>query len=274
MNGDKPLQPWLPVYGVTVRVYYDPARKPHANGSVLTPAAGSTIGPSAKLTAKARSAAGILRVDFLGRYLDVSYEGDGVYDRWHGHLFHGQLTHHLGSTEAGGAVTWDTSWVPDQPRAMELAALVTDRAGVVAMTPSVGGLVLSRPGIAVELCRPLDVPRSFTACQYGTWIVPGVRTQKFRVEGDLARMIDARYAIASWGDFASGHGYALNGVPLEDKPAGENWLYDFSVLPIRPLSALRAGENTFSTVVGEGRLSDVYMPGVQVLVRYRKGSDE
>jgi hypothetical protein len=155
---------------------------------------------------------------------------------------------------------------------MEVAARITDETGLVSVTEAVGGLTLVRPGLSVELCRPIDVPRSFTGCQYGTWIVPGVRTQKFRVEGDLTRMIDARYVIASWGDFAGCHGYTVNGVPLEDKPAGDNWLYNLSAPPIRPLAVLRAGENTFSTVVGPGRVPDIYMPGVQVLIRYRTGA--
>ena len=48
-------------------------------------------------------------------FRDVGYEGNGVTDQWHGHLFHGRLTHHLGSTTPDGRVAWDTSWVPDQP---------------------------------------------------------------------------------------------------------------------------------------------------------------
>jgi len=83
-------------------------------------------------------------------------------------------------------------------------------------------------------------------------------------------MLDARYAMASWGDLANCPGYTMNGVLLEDKPAGENWQYNWSVPPIRPLSALRAGENTFATVIAPGRMPDVYMPGAQVLVRYRE----
>jgi hypothetical protein len=272
-NGNQPLVPWCPVYGVTVRVYYDPARKPHPAGKMLTPVAQSAIGLSAELTASAKSDIGEIRqIDFIGRYEDTSYEGDGVYHQWHDHLFHGQITHHLGSTTRPDAkVTWDTSWVPDQPGPMEIAARITDSTGMIYMTEAVGGLKLVRPGLSVELCKPFDVPRSFTGCQYGEWVIPGIRTEKFTIKGDLSRILDARYVIASWGGLKLCHGYKINDVLLEEKPAGDDWFYNLSTPPIRPLTVLKAGENTFSTVVGDGRVPDIYMPGVQILIQYRTG---
>jgi len=273
-NGNQPLVPWCPLYGLTVRVYYDPARKPHPTGKVLTPAPQSTVGLSVNLTASAKSDNGAIRqIDFIGRYEDVNHEGDGIYDQWHGHLFHGKITHHLGSTtQPEGMVTWDTSWVPDQPGPMEIAARITDVTGLIYMTEPVGGLKLVRPGLSVELCKPVDVPRSFTGCQYGEWVIPGVRSQKFTVKGDLSKILDARYAIASWGNQKECPGYTINGVLLQDKPAGADYYYNLSMPPIRPLTALKAGENTFSTVVAKGRMPDIYMPGVQVLIRYHTGN--
>ncbi len=90
-------------------------------------------------------------------------------------------------------------------------------------------------------------------------------------KGDLFKILDARYAIASWGGLKLCHGYQINGVLLEDKPAGADWLYNLSTPPVRPLAALKSGENIFSTVVGPGRVPDIYLPGVQVLIRYRTG---
>ncbi len=272
LNGKEPLKPWAPVCGVTMRVYYDPARKPHPTGKVLTPVAQSTIGLFAELEASANSATSEIRqIDFIGRYEDINYEGDSVY-QWHYHLFQGRIMHHLGSTtQPGGKVTWDTSWVPDQPGPMEIDARITDSTGMIYMTEAVGGLKLVRPALSVELCKPFDVPRSFTGCQYGTWVIPGVRTEKFTIKSDLMRAIDARYVIASWGRLKECHGYKINDVLLEDKPTGPDWFYNLSTLPIRPMTALKAGENTFSTVVGPGRMPDIYMPGVQILIRYRSG---
>jgi len=166
-NGNQPLVPWCPIYGVTVRVYYDPARKLHPTGKILTPTAQSTIGLSVDLIASAKSEnAAIRQADFIGRYEDINYEGDGVYSQWHYHLFHGQIMHHLGSTKLPDEkVTWDTSWVPDQSGPIEIAARITDSTGMIYMTNAVSGLNLVRPGLWVELCKPSEVPRSFTGCQ-------------------------------------------------------------------------------------------------------------
>ena len=98
------------VYGVHFRIYYDPAKKPHPAGRVVSPQASGTIGRSAVLTTDANSPNGeIKRVDYVGLYEDVNFEGDGVYRQWHYHFYHGRLMHHLGSaTEAPFEVTWDT----------------------------------------------------------------------------------------------------------------------------------------------------------------------
>jgi len=270
LNNNEPHKPWAPVYGMTVRVYYDATRKPHPTGKVLTPVGQTTIGLLAKLTASVESdTAAIRQIDFIGCYEDINYEGDGVYHRWHYHMFQGQIMHHLGSTTPpGGQVTWDTSWVPDQPCPMEIAARITDSSGMIYMTEAVGGLKLIRPGLTVELCKPLDVPRSFTGCQYGIWVIPGTRTEKFIIKGDLSKVLDARYVIASWGNLKESHGYMINDVLLPENPSGADWFYNLSTPPIRPLKVLKSGENTFSTVAGPGRTTDIYLPGVQVLVRY------
>lgn len=272
------LKPFFPVYGVTIRVYYDPLRKPHATGKVIAPIAESTIGLSVHLKASVKSDnAKISQIDFVGRYEDINYEGDGIYRQWHYHLFHGRITHHLGSTShIDSTVVWDTSWIPDQPSALDIAARITDSTGLIYMTESVGGLKLSRPGLSVELCKPYEVPGCFTSCPWGeignpyfSWVAAFSRSEKFMVKGDLSKIIDARYVIASWGNLKECPGYKINDVLLNDKPEGDNWFYNLSMPPIRPLSALKAGENTFSTIGGQGHMPDIYMPGVQILIQYR-----
>jgi hypothetical protein len=213
----------------------------------------------------------IRQVDFIGRYEDINYQGDGIYYQWQYNLFHGKITNHLGSTfDPDSAVNWNTEWVPDQPGTIDISARITDNTGLIYMTEAVSGLRLARPGLSVELCKPFDVPRSFTSVQYGVWVIPGVRSEKFAIKGDVANIIDARYIMASWGDQKGCHGYSINGVQLEDNPGGENWLYNLSKTPVRPINVLHPGENTFSTVVGEGRMPDIYLPGVQILIRYKK----
>jgi len=271
-NGDKPLYPWCPVYGVTLRVYYDPDLKDHPDGRVLIPAAERVIGLSAELKANIKSDRSKIRqVDFIGRYEDINYQGDGVYYQWQYNLFHGKITNHLGSAfDPDSSVIWNTEWVPDQPGLIDIVARITDNTGLIYMTEAISGLRLDRPGLSVELCKPFNVPRSFTSVQYGVWVIPGVRSEKFAIKGDIANIIDARYIMASWGDQKGCHGYSINGVQLQDNPGGENWLYNLTKTPVRPINVLRHGENTFSTVVGEGRMPDIYLPGVQILIRYKK----
>jgi len=283
LNGPEPLKPYCPVYGVTLRVYYNPAQKPHPAGRILNPVTESAIGISVKLKISAESDnEQIHRIDFIGRYEGINYEGDGVYDQWHGHLFHGQLSHHLGTIfHPDSILIWNTEWVPDQRRPIDIAARITGSTGLIYMTEAVGGLKLIRSGLSVELCKPIDVPRWFTGCRWRTtgnpyshWGESGSRSQNFMVKGDLSRIIDTRYVIASWGDLEKCSGYKINDILLQDKPEGDNWIYNLSTLPIRPLSILRAGKNTFSVVVGEGRMPDIYMPGVQILIRYKTDTDK
>jgi len=76
--------------------------------------------------------------------------------------------------------------------------------------------------------------------------------------------------VPSWGDLAGCPGYLINNVPAVNKPSGDNWFFNFSQPSIDPLSALIYGENTFSTIVHSGRMPDIYLPGIQVLIRYKK----
>ncbi|MCU0876119.1 MAG: Ig-like domain-containing protein, partial [Pirellulaceae bacterium] len=148
------------LYGVHVRIYYDAAKKSHPTGRLLAPKPGTALGTTVELAAEAASPDGSIRqVDFLGQYEDVNLEGDGEYSQWHGHHVKGKWKNHIGTvTAAPWRLTWDTSWVPDQPRRFRLAARVTDESGLIYFTAAVEGLTFQRPGLAVELCKPYDVP--------------------------------------------------------------------------------------------------------------------
>ena len=79
-------------------------------------------------------------------------------------------------------MTWDTSWVPDQPQAFQLAARITDDSGLIYFTEAVTGLKFKRPGLAVELCMPYDIPKQ--------WVTrAGEKQEKFRVAGDLSKAV-------------------------------------------------------------------------------------
>jgi len=258
------------VYGVHFRIYYDPAKKPHPTGQIATPKSGDTLGTSATLTAQADSPSGqIKQVDYIGLYDDVNFEGDGVYRQWHYHFFHGQIMHHIGSAvEAPYKVTWDTSWVPDQKQAMQIAARITDDSGMIYLTEAVGDLHLVRPGLSVELCKPYDIPKK--------WVTrTGEKEERFDVAGDPGKAVAAQLVWSSW---SSGYmnGVYINGVKVFDNE-GPKYQYYAHRVTIKDASCLKQGVNvlkTGKTPKVNGKMvhgMEVNWPGIMVLIQYRDG---
>ncbi len=255
------------IYGVHFRVYYDPAKKPHLKGKIVSPASGAKLGRLIPLRADIAGAAGNLkRVEYIGHYEDVNYEGDGLYTRWHYHFFHGQLTHHLGTAaEAPYQATWDTSWVPDQKQPMALAARLVDDNGLIYVTEAVTDLGLDRPGASVELCKPYDVPKR--------WVTrSGEKTEHFVVTGDLNKAVAAQLVWSSW---SPGYmrGISINGTQVFDAE-GPRYQYYFHRVSVSDLSVLKSGVNTLTTgktPLINGQMvhgMEVNWPGIMVLIQY------
>jgi hypothetical protein len=260
------------IYGLQLRVYYDPTRKQHPTGRVLSPKSGSVIGRSVELVAQAKGAGSPLRrVDFVGLYKDVNWEGDGNYRQWHYTFFKGAFTNHLGSaTAAPWRVRWDSSWVPDQRELMQIAARITDESGLTYFTDAASELRLQRPGLSVELCRPFDVPPR--------WVTrTEEKTQRFRVSGDLKQALAAQFAWSSWSPGYM-NGLHLNGVKVFDSE-GPRYACFWHRVPLTDLMALRPGENTLKTGLTpkhDGKTvhgMEVNWPGVMVLIQYRRNPE-
>lgn len=257
------------IYGVHVRVYYDPEKKPHPTGRLILPAPGAALGSKVDVEATAASPNGPIRqVDFLGEYKDVNLEGDGVYCQWHCHFVRAVLTGHLGSAVAAPwKLTWDTSWVPDQPRPLRLAARITDQTGLTYLTEAVEGLTLKRDGRSIELCQPYDVPKK--------WVTrAGEKTERFRITGDLSKAVAAQLVWVSWSP-----GY-MDGLYVNDRRVfdseGPRYAYFTHRVPLRDLSVLRPGENVLKTGLTPKRNGrtvhgmEVNWPGIMVLIQYRQ----
>ena len=252
------------IYGVHFRVYYDPAEKPHPTGEITGLRPGDTIGRSVPLECDARSPDGeIVRVEYVGHYEDVNFEGDGRWRRWHYHFFHGRIVHHLGTaTERPYRVTWDTSWVPDQDQPVTLAARLVDGTGLISMTEAIEGLKLVRPGLSVELCKPHHVPKR--------WVTrKGEKQERFDVAGDLSRAVAAQLAWVSWSP-----GY-MNGIFVNGREVfrneGPKYQYYAHRITLDDVSPFRQGENTLATGASpRGHHGmEVNWPGIMVLIRYR-----
>jgi hypothetical protein len=271
--GPPPNWPQNLIYGLQLRIYYDAAKKPHASGRIASPATGATIGREVELRADiARSPSPVARVEYLGLYDGVNWEGDGVYRQWH-HIYHkGALTNHLGTAHAAPwKLRWDTSWIPDQREPVQLIARLTDVSGLTFVTDAVTDLKLVRSGLSVELCRPYDLPKK--------WVTrAGEKSEKFRVEGDLARAAAARLVWSSW---SPGYmeGMFLNDVKVFERE-GPRYACFWHDVPLTNLGALRPGENTLKTGMTpkyDGKMvhgMEVNWPGVMVLIQYRAADAE
>ena len=151
--------------------------------------------------------------------------------------------------------------MPDQREPVQIAARITDSTGLIYFTEPVRGLKLERPGFSVELCKPYDVPQAFTSCQYGVRINRGPRSEKFKVSGEPPRIVAARFALSCW-NAPSSSGLSVNAIPLEEKRRNGAGSHFFISLPLRPVTALKKGENIRSTIPGPARQSDIHWPGV------------
>ena len=257
------------IYGFHFRIYYDADSKPHPEAKLISPEPGSTAGRQVEFRCSASSANGdIERVDYLGLYEDVNYEGDGCYRQWHYHYFHGDLVHHLGrQTRPPFRLLWDTSWVPDQGEPMEFAARVTDATGMTVMTAAAGDVVLQRDGLSVELCKPYEVPR--------TWVTrKAVLAEKFAIKGDLSKAVAYQLVWASWSPGYM-NGILINGIEVFGSE-GPNYKYYAHRVELEDVSVLEPGENELATgktpkINGQTvHGMEVEYPGIMVLVQYEQ----
>jgi len=257
------------IYGVHFRVYYDPEKKPHLTGKIVSLESGTKLGRSVPLQIETTSPDDKVRqVDYVGHYEDVNYEGDGLYTQWHYHFFHGKMMNHLGSAQqAPWQVTWDTSWVPDQKQPVALAARIIDSSGMTFMTHAVTDLTFDRDGLSVELCKPYDVPRK--------WVTrAGEKAEHFDITGDLKKVVAAQLVWSSW---SPGYmrGVSINGTQVFESE-GPHYQYYFHRVPVSRMDVFKPGVNTLTT--GKTPLIDdkmvhgmeVNWPGIMVLIQYTK----
>ncbi len=269
--GEEPPPNWPQhlIYGVHFRIYYNPERKPHPNGQLISPKSNEVIGKNATVEVEVDGSHDELRqVDFLGLYEGVNLEGDGQYRQWHYHYFRAELTGHIGSrAQPPWTLDWDTTWIPNQDRPFQLAARLTDRNGITYQTRPVSGLTFKRDGLTVELCKPYDVPKK--------WVTRSAEhTEKFRVVGDLRTAVAARLVWCSW---SPGYmeGIFVNGQKVLECE-GPRYAYFIHRVPLEDLSMLRPGENLLSTGKTSRRDGtmvhgmEVNWPGIMVLIQYQQ----
>jgi hypothetical protein len=261
------------IYAFTVRVYYGPG-KPRPEGRVIGPADGSRIGDNPWLAAEVRgkeanlaktefTGASVVRVDYVGRYDDFNWEGDGVARQWHGILEQGEVKRHLGTaTAAPWKAAWDTRWIPDQAQPIEIAARVTDAHGIVYLTPAVK-VTLERKGRSVKLYPATDVPEKFG-------VRVGLRKACTIEVGDDPRKANAaRLVLSTWaGEHADGIG--LNDKKIVDRVGTADY-YSFDAVDFDPRAVVKKGKNTFFIFSNtQQHHAEVHWPGPALLLEYGK----
>ena len=259
---------WWPqnlINGVHLRIYYDPGQKAHAAGQISSPATGATVGMSVDLTAEI-TAGTANKVEYIGYYDQVNWQGDGVYRQWHYIYDHAKFIMHLGTSQSEPfRVSWDTSWVPDQSQPMKIRARITDSNNITFVTDEVANLSLNRGGdYSVELCKPYDIPIK--------WVTrKGDHTEKFDLTGNLAKAKAAQMVWCSWSPCYA-NGILINGTQIVVKEG--DWpcyhtfhhRYDFA-----DVGMLKSGTNTLTTklIPGGGKHGmEVNFPGIMLLVQY------
>jgi hypothetical protein len=142
------------VYGMVVRIYYD-HKKPHIETVISSLKNGDILGEKVSLNIISKPE--IAKVEYVGLMENINYEGDGQYYQWHYNYHKGELVNHIGSSFSGD-FEWNTEWMPEQKKPMQIAARITDKDGIIYMTKAVENLSLKR-SYKVELCKPYSQPR-------------------------------------------------------------------------------------------------------------------
>jgi hypothetical protein len=265
-------------YGVIVRVYYNPATKPHAEGVVSSVANAGALNENPTVGATITSGTAD-RVDFLAWYDGYDTDGDGIYQEYH-HDYHiadtetdMNIKNHVGT--AYGApfqVTWNTTWVPDQPAGgVKLLARIRSTSGIWYVTPEVVDLSLVRSGRSVKLYKPTFIPeRAWARGDLAVVDVPVTIPSSDQL-GDATGAV---YYNRTWNGLdivrepGETHYRRLNGW---DDPGdyGGNHRYGFDVRSV-PTNVLQSGQNLFSfysqTVLHHGM--EILFPGPGLSVEY------
>ncbi len=249
---------WLS-YGATVRIYYDEAAKTHPTGQITSHSDGASVGQNEVFRASTTSSKPIKQVDFVGKYSDFNWKGDGKFRQWQDQTSYSKIRNHIGSdTKAPFNVTWDNDWIPDQDKPMEVSARIIDNTGLTYITQPVSGLELERP-YSVKMYRATDVPQNWGSRAGRT------HTAKIKVKDDLSKATEARVTLATWNGEAADEIGLNNKFVIKNIGKNHNLSYDsFNV----PLDLVNEGNNTFHTFSNtRDHAIDVQWPGPVLFVR-------
>lgn len=253
-------------YGFIFRIYYDPAQKMDHRVAINGIQSGKRLREEQSLFLSGKGLSGIRRVDYIGRYEDFNWEGDGQYLQWHYHTHKGELHNHIGGADKPPfQVEWNTSWLPDQSEPVQITARIEQADGLIYLTETVPDLHLKRR-YSVELCRPYEIPKN--------WVTrAGIFSAHFDVQGPLEKAQAFQVAWRSWSPCYA-RGIFINDHQIFDR---QDPCYDYAehLLTFENTNILHNGKNTITTgktPLIDGKMvhgMEIQYPGVMVKVKYR-----
>jgi hypothetical protein len=259
---------WWPqnlVYGMILRIYYDPALVTERT-HIAQPKNGESIKEVQQIQVEIPAGENIEKVQLVGFYEDVDLEGDGLYTQWHYSYHKGQIYNHIDSSnESPHTLSWNTEWLPDQKEKMKLAAFVHRSDGYIYMSDAVEDLQLGNRDYSVELCKPYRRPKHWFTRN-------GEFEERFYIEGLPEKTKEARMVFRTWSP-----GY-FNGIYINDflvfTKEGPKYAYYKHNVPLKEMHVLKKGENKLKTgltpLYPEGMVHgvEVQWPGIMLLIKY------
>ncbi len=247
-------------YGTAFRIYYDESKE-HVRGRITDPTPGSSFTDSLHIALESDDAS-VERVDFIGLYEDFDYEGNGLYRQWHYHYRQGKITQHIGSVGSPPyALTWDTSWIPEQEQPVEIAARILSADGIYYMTEAVGNLTLAQRQHSVVLYKPYDVP-----ARWQTRLGTPRHSNQLTISHRLDNAVKAQMIMATWSG-AHAEQIGVNGTSVVTN-VGRLHDYSYDEIDV-PLELLKTGGNEFFTASRtEEHGIEVLWPGIALKVQY------
>lgn len=250
------------IYGVVLRIYYRPETA-FFKTEISGVSEGSILQSEQKL-GLADANKSIRRVEYIGYYEDINWEGDGIYKQWHYHYFRGQVVHHIGTANMFPyMVMWNTSWIPDQED-IKVAARIVSNNGLIYFTKAVEGLKFNR-NFSVELCKPYNQPQNWVTRQ-------AEFTASFDLKSKMDEIAEAKAYWVSWSPC-----YA-NGVFINDQMIFDRstLCYEYMAHEVEVDTAvLKQGNNIIKTgkePLHDGQMvhgMEVQWPGIMIKVKTR-----
>ena len=250
------------LYGIHVFIYYD-KKKEHSTGKVVLP--GATALEEFQSIELQPGQGKIKKVDFIGFYEDLDYNGDGLYKDWQRSWMRGELQNHMGSAEmAPWTIKWDTRWIPDQNSPVKIAAVIHSPNGISSISEAIEAEGFNR-NYQVILCKAFNQPKLWATRE-------GEFTMAFDLNRNPKEAVSFQMAWNSWSP-----GY-LNGVYLNDwlvfAREGENYTPHFQRITFDKPYMLNWGTNmikTGKTPRINGNMvhgTEIQYPGFMVLVKF------